>query len=112
MVIDRDRLVAARALRLLERGEERIPVAAESHRAAALHHAVHQQGYHQVYLQLAARVEDPVGDRIASLDAAVGRVHGNVEIVERHVPPHAPGSREGAPQRVGAGERLRILRAR
>src|SRR5690606_12176166 len=80
---------AAPLLRAGHRGEVRIAIAPDPQRTTILHHAVEHQWGHQVDLQQVARTGDPVGDPVATGDAAVTRVHPQLQVVVGHVPPGA-----------------------
>ncbi len=85
------------------RREEGVPVPPIRDPLAALHHAVHLERHLQVDLHLGRRLERAIRDRVPAANAAVGRTHGDVEVVEGRVPPRAPGAVASA-KRVGVGE--------
>ncbi len=65
---------------------------------AILSHTVEREGHHQVDLHLLRGAEHPVADGVPTREGAVGKMHGDIQVVEGHVPPGARGSGGRAPE--------------
>src|SRR4051794_22344 len=74
MVIDGDRLLRGRGLRSREGEKERIAVASECDGTGILHHAVDLERDLEIDLHLLGWRQNAIGDRVATADAAVGRI--------------------------------------
>ena len=105
MIVDAHGLLLSGALRLDERDEERVPIAAVLKRAAALTDAVDQQRLLKIDLHPGSRLKNPVRDAVPAADTAVCRLHADVQVVKRHVPPRAARP-DRAAQSVGVSENL------
>ena len=105
VIIDGDRFSGAPPLRRDERDEEGIAIAPGAQLESVLHDAVDDERHLQIDLHLAPErvLEHTIRDRIMAGDAAVDRMHLDVQVVEGDVPPRALG-RVRAADRVGVGE--------
>src|SRR6185437_3516679 len=108
VVEHRHRFAMADRLRRYERHEECVPVTPISDLVAILHHAVDFHGDLKIDLHFARRLHDAVRDAVVTADRAVGWIDLHVKVVERRVPPCAPG-RVAAAQRIGMGEHTRSV---
>ncbi len=104
VVVHGDRVERPGALGFHQRREERVAVTPIGDVASVLHHAVDLERRHQVDLHHPGRPEHAVRNAVVPVDGAVRRVNGDVEIVERHVPPDPAGCGERSPERVRVGE--------
>ena len=104
VVVHGNGIDVSHALGCVECGEVGRPFVPEVDWARALHHAVNNERRHEVHLELLRRRQHAVTDAIVSVDAAVAGTYGNVQVVERDVPPRARRCGVAATQAVGAGE--------
>jgi len=72
---------------------------------AVLLHAVDHERFHEVDLHFGRWLEHRVGDAVVARDRAVVRLDGDVQVVERDVPPYASGV-VNEPRSVSALERF------
>jgi len=103
VVIDRNRFLRAGRLTSDESDEEGIAIAPSAELGSILDDAVDDERELQIDLHLTRGLENAIRDRVVAGDAAVRRIHLDVQIVERRVPPRALG-RVGSADGVGVRE--------